>query len=133
MKSYRVSWYPYHPTRCQEIHIIQQGVLKSMKSYRVSRNTYYPTGCPQIHLRNYLFLKISRLYMKFNSFKTIKYIVLNLLCFNDQYVTLYITHLYAISLAPKPIRVKSCVCCLFWTNRKCMTVTSIFLFISLSN
>jgi len=38
-----------------------------------------------------------------------------------------------IPLAPDPIRVQSCVCCLFWTNRNCMTVTSIFLSISLSN
>ena len=36
-------------------------------------------------------------------------------------------------LAPDPIRVQSCVCCLFWTNRNRMTVTSIFLSISLSN
>ena len=28
---------------------------------------------------------------------------------------------------PIPIRVQSCVCCLFWTNRDCMAVTSIFL------
>ena len=36
-------------------------------------------------------------------------------------------------LAPDPIRVQSCVCCLFWTNRNCMASTSIFLSISLSN
>jgi len=36
-------------------------------------------------------------------------------------------------LAPDPIRVQSCVCCLFWTNRNSMVVTSIFLSISLSN
>ena len=36
------------------------------------------------------------------------------------------------SLAPGPIRVQSCVCCLFWTNRNSMAVTSIFLSISLS-
>jgi len=30
-------------------------------------------------------------------------------------------------LAPDPIRVQSCVCCLFWTNRNSMAVTSIFL------
>ena len=35
-------------------------------------------------------------------------------------------------LAPDPIRVQSCVCCLFWTNRNSMVVTSIFLSISLS-
>ena len=35
--------------------------------------------------------------------------------------------------APDPIRVQSCVCCLFWTNRNCMALTSIFLSISLSN
>ena len=29
-------------------------------------------------------------------------------------------------LAPDPIRVQSCVCCLFWTNRNSMAVTSIF-------
>ena len=37
------------------------------------------------------------------------------------------------SLAPDPIRVQSCVWCLFWTNRSCMVVTSIFLSIFLSN
>ena len=37
------------------------------------------------------------------------------------------------TLAPDPIRVQTCVCCLFWTNRDCMAVTSIFLSISLSN
>ena len=31
------------------------------------------------------------------------------------------------SLAPDPISVQPCVCCLFWTNRNCMAVTSIFL------
>ena len=36
-------------------------------------------------------------------------------------------------LAPDPIRVQSCVCCLFWTNRNCMAVTSIFLSSALSN
>ena len=36
-------------------------------------------------------------------------------------------------LARDPIRVQSCVCCLFWTNRNCMAVTSIFLSISLYN
>ena len=36
-------------------------------------------------------------------------------------------------LAPDPIRVQPCVWCLFWTNRNCMAVTSIFLSISLSN
>ena len=36
-------------------------------------------------------------------------------------------------LAPDPIRVQSCVCCLFWTTRNSMAVTSIFLSISLSN
>ena len=36
-------------------------------------------------------------------------------------------------LAPHPIRVQSCVCCLFWTNRNSMAGTSIFLSISLSN
>ena len=30
-------------------------------------------------------------------------------------------------LAPDPIRVQSCVCCLFWTNRNCMPVTSFYL------
>ena len=30
-----------------------------------------------------------------------------------------------LPLAPDPIRVQSCVCCLFWTN--CIAVTSIFL------
>ena len=38
-----------------------------------------------------------------------------------------------IPLAPQLIRVKSCVWCLFWTNRSCMAVTSILLYISLSN
>jgi len=36
-------------------------------------------------------------------------------------------------LAPDPIRVQSCVCCIFWTNRNCMAsmaVSSIFLSIS---
>jgi len=37
------------------------------------------------------------------------------------------------SLAPGPIRVQSCVCCPFWTNRNSMAVSSIFLSISLSN
>ena len=36
-------------------------------------------------------------------------------------------------LASDPIRVQSYVCCLFWTNRNSMAVTSIFLSISLSN
>ena len=36
------------------------------------------------------------------------------------------------TLAPDPIRVQSCVCCLYWTNRNSMAVTSIFLSISLS-
>ena len=36
-------------------------------------------------------------------------------------------------LAPDPIRVQSCVCFLFWTNRDSMVVTSIFLSISLYN
>ena len=36
-------------------------------------------------------------------------------------------------LAPDPIRVQSCVCCLFWTNRNCMAVTSICLSSALSN
>jgi len=35
--------------------------------------------------------------------------------------------LYAGPLAPVPIRVQSCVCCLFWTNRNSMAVTFIFL------
>ena len=39
---------------------------------------------------------------------------------------------YAIPLAPGPIRVQSCVWCLFWTNRNCMSVSSIFLSISSS-
>ena len=43
-----------------------------------------------------------------------------------------ISHL-SIPLAPDPIRVQSCVCFLFRTNRDCMAVTSIFLSISLSN
>ena len=38
-----------------------------------------------------------------------------------------------VPLAPDPIRVQSCVWCLFWTNRNCMAVTSIFLSSSLSN
>ena len=33
-------------------------------------------------------------------------------------------------VALDPIRVQSCVWCLFWTNRDCMAVTSIFLSIS---
>ena len=37
------------------------------------------------------------------------------------------------SLAPDPIRVQSCVCCLFWTNRNSMAVTSILLSISLAH
>ena len=37
------------------------------------------------------------------------------------------------SLAPDPIMVQLCVCCLFWTNRNCMAVACIFLSISLSN
>ena len=37
-------------------------------------------------------------------------------------------------LAPDPIKVQSCVCFLFLTNRNCMAVCiSIFLTISLSN
>ena len=36
------------------------------------------------------------------------------------------------SLAADLIRIQSCVCCLFWTNRNSMAVTSIFLSISLS-
>ena len=36
-------------------------------------------------------------------------------------------------LAPDPIRVQSCVWCLFWTNGNCMAVTPIFLSSSLSN
>ena len=36
-------------------------------------------------------------------------------------------------LAPDSIRVQLCVCFRFWTNRNSMTVTSIFLSISLSN
>ena len=36
-------------------------------------------------------------------------------------------------LAPDPIKVQSCVWCLFWTNRNSMAETSIFLSISLSN
>ena len=36
-------------------------------------------------------------------------------------------------LAPGPIWVQSCVCCLIWTNRNSMAVTFIFLSISLSN
>jgi len=36
-------------------------------------------------------------------------------------------------LAPDPIRVQSCVWCLFWTNRNSMAGTSIFLSISSSN
>ena len=30
-------------------------------------------------------------------------------------------------LVPDPIRVQSCVCCLFWTNKNSMAATSIFL------
>ena len=41
--------------------------------------------------------------------------------------------LYVSPLASDPIRVQPCVCCLFWTNRNSMAVTSIFLSISLSN
>ena len=33
-------------------------------------------------------------------------------------------------LAPDPIRVQPCVCCLFWTNRNSTAVTSIFLYLS---
>ena len=40
---------------------------------------------------------------------------------------------HAGSWWPDPIRVQSCVCCLFRTNRNSMAVTSIFLSISLSN
>ena len=40
---------------------------------------------------------------------------------------------YAIPLAPDTIRVQSCVWCLFWTNRNCMAVSSIFLSISSSS
>ena len=36
-------------------------------------------------------------------------------------------------LAPDPIRVQSCVCRLFWTNRNSLGVASVFLSISLSN
>ena len=36
-------------------------------------------------------------------------------------------------LAPDPIRIQSYVCCLFWTNRNSMVVTSILLSILLSN
>ena len=35
-------------------------------------------------------------------------------------------------LAPDPIRVQSCVCCLFWTNRNIVALTSIFLSFYLS-
>ncbi len=35
-------------------------------------------------------------------------------------------------LAPDPIRVQPCVCCLFWTNRNSIGVTSIFVSISSS-
>ena len=38
-----------------------------------------------------------------------------------------------IPLAPDPIRVQPCVCCLFWTNRNCMAVSTIFLSILSSN
>ena len=43
------------------------------------------------------------------------------------------SHLYAIPLAPDPIRVQSCVWCLLWTNRNSIAVTSILLSISLYN
>jgi len=33
-------------------------------------------------------------------------------------------------LAHDPIRVQSCVCCLFWINRNCMAVTSIIILLS---
>ena len=42
-------------------------------------------------------------------------------------------HTHPNRIAPDPIRVQSCACCLFWTNRNCAAVTSIFLSISLSN
>ena len=34
-------------------------------------------------------------------------------------------------LAPDPIRVRSCACCLFWTNSNSIAVSSIFLYIYL--
>ena len=33
-------------------------------------------------------------------------------------------------LAPDPIRVQSCVCCLFWTNRNCKAVTYLSFYLS---
>ena len=56
-----------------------------------------------------------------------------------QFINVLYTHVSAnhscmpSPLAPDLIRVQSCVCCLFWTNRNCLAVTSIFLSISLSN
>ena len=46
----------------------------------------------------------------------------------------FLTHFCMPSpLAPDPIRVQSCVCCLFSTNRNSLAVTAVFLSISLSN
>ena len=45
----------------------------------------------------------------------------------------YGPHLFAIPLTPDPIRVQSCVWCLFWTKRNCMSLSSIFLSISSLN
>ena len=48
---------------------------------------------------------------------------------------MYLINLHSflpIPLAPDPIRVQTCVCCLFWTNRDCMAVTyTIYLIIQL--
>ena len=51
----------------------------------------------------------------------------------EHWSIIFIALLYSGTLAPDSTRVQSCVCCLFWTNRKSMAATSIFLSISLSN
>ena len=54
-----------------------------------------------------------------------------LLCKKTQYI--FSLNYTPSLLASDPIRVQSCVWCLFWTNRNIMAVISIFLSISLSN
>ena len=76
-----------------------------------------PSGCKDLGIRT-LVARTSKSFYK-----------------NFIYLVTSIMHWYTdniSTLAPEPIRAQTCVCCLFWTNKNIMAVTSIFLSISLS-
>ena len=114
-------------------------------------NKVPPLRCRQLVSNRLLYMHSNLLYKYYNSLSHINLLTLqlvvyiialsakifrNFICllegiYNFRY------HLFAFHLpsplAPDPIMVQSCVCCLLWTKRNSMVVISIFLSISLSN